>query len=253
MRSLRIYVEDIAGDWFAWIEGCPGAYARAGSPEQAIQQAPLALGNYVAWLRSHNHEAGALSDATRTSLYIDVAERYKAERSNDGREVNAFFACHAAPLTNKDLDEYLCLLSYARSDLLNALREIPPDEYHRAPFGGRSISAILVHIAEAERRALASVGLNADAVDGRDALLAIGMARRDTERHLRTMDDRSRDRVIADAYGERWTARKALDRVLWHERYHAAEVAERTNPGAFLRSILVRQEAAGDRSFAGVW
>lgn len=49
--------------------------------------------------------------------------------------------------------------------------------------------------------------------------------------------------------GERWTLRKALRRALWHERYHAAQIAARSNPVEFMRALAVemRQRDAGIR------
>lgn len=60
------------------------------------------------------------------------------------------FATDFRPLTTEDLEVYLPRLSWLQADLLKLVRDIPPEQVLAKPeAGGRTIRAILLHVAEA--------------------------------------------------------------------------------------------------------
>ena len=51
MLNLRLYLENIAGYWFGWIEDFPGACVQGYSMGEVERSAPRAFADYLNWLR----------------------------------------------------------------------------------------------------------------------------------------------------------------------------------------------------------
>jgi predicted RNase H-like HicB family nuclease len=239
MQTLRLYLEAIDGDWFGWMETFPGAYSQGATPEEATQAAPDALGDYLRWLRAHDEPLPAhLQGLTRLDFRVEVVATYQPRRIASGLEINGFFAPDERPLDEEDLERYFRLLSHARADMRKALRALPPEAFHTAPFGAKPVCDILRHVAEKELFSLSCLRLKPEIPASDDCIGLLEAARREFERAIRAMPEHKRGEVFT-AQGERWSLRKALRRALWHERYHAAQIEARSNPVAFLRSLAV--------------
>ncbi|HZO91856.1 MAG TPA: DinB family protein [Chthonomonadaceae bacterium] len=249
MHTLRLYLEDIQGDWFGWMETFPGAFSQGMTPGAAARAAPAALIDYLRWLRAHEEPLPEhLQGLNSADFRVEVVEVQQAQQAPDGQERNGFFAPDERPVDHEDLARYLRLLRYAREDLRKAVGAIPPDGWHTAPLGSKSVSCILQHLAEAELRCLRGLGLEPIAPREPEAIDWIEIVRQEFERAVYAFPAHRRGEVFT-VTGERWTLRKALRRALWHERYHAAQIAARSNPVEFMRALAVemRQRDAGIR------
>src|SRR5262245_41691248 len=104
MEKLQLYLEQIAGEWFAWIEMFPGAYSQGATPHCSEKAAPVALRNYIQWLRQHGETpTPQLLALGHTDIHVAIAEIHPAEATPDGREINGFFGPDGRSLTNHDI------------------------------------------------------------------------------------------------------------------------------------------------------
>src|SRR5215831_3238269 len=92
MERLQLYLEEIAGEWFAWIEMFPGAYSQGASPHCAEKAAPAALRNYVQWLRQHGETLSPyLVGLANADIRVEAVEIHPAQCSSTGSEISSFF------------------------------------------------------------------------------------------------------------------------------------------------------------------
>lgn len=238
MVTLQLALEEIQGDWFGWIETFPGAYSQGLSPQEAERFAPAALSDYLAWLRGHEEPTPpSLFGLTSAEIHIEVCEIHRAQIGPDGGEINGFFVSDALSVEADELEVILRLLTHARADLEKAARALPPDQWDMAPFGGKTVRSLLYHIARTELSLFSRLGFVSGILPPSDPLSLLDTVRQELLRCLPDLLDRQREgEMLAD--GERWTLRKALRRALWHERYHTAQIAQRTNPSDYLRAVV---------------
>lgn len=238
METIRLSLEEIAGDWFGWMEDYPGAYSQGATPQAAIQAAPGALIDYVHWLRDHGESLPPLLARMPTvTARTEVVEMHPTRFAEEGLEENACLACDARPMNNDELDLSLRLLGYARLDLRKVLKALSPEEWDRAPLGGRSVRSILQHLLRTEQYYLACLPGDAPTTNG-DIPAALETVRIALDTAARAFPEEKRGTVFT-VKSERWTLRKVLRRALWHERYHTVQIAVRSNPAEFLRSLAV--------------
>jgi predicted RNase H-like HicB family nuclease len=238
MQTLRLYLEDIDGDWFGWIEMFPGAFSQGPTSQAAAQAAPVALIDYMEWLRTHDVPSPThLQRVGSAELRVEIVETYHAQRTASGHEINGFFGPDARPVEDEDLERYLSLLACARADLRKAVRAIPPESLDTAHFGERSVSSLLKHLADTELFGLSCLRLAPQMPIEDDAMQWLETVRQEFVRAVQSAP-MSRRSDIFTVQNERWSLRKLLRRTLGHERFHAAQIARRSNPVAFLQTAL---------------
>lgn len=239
MQTLNLYLEDIAGDWYGWIEMFPGAFSQGTTIQEATGKAPVAFVEYLHWLREHGELPPArLNDLTSATIRIEVIQTHSPHVTDLGDEVHGFFKPDERPVDEEDLTRYLRLLGHARNDLRTALRALPPDQWNAAPFGGKSVSWILRHLATIDQFHLERLHIETIPLEQAEPLARVEAARDEFERGIWAFPAHKRGEIFT-VDGEKWSLRKVLRRALWHERYHAAQVAARSNPMEFLRSAVV--------------
>lgn len=238
MQTLRLYLEDMDGDWFGWIEMFPGAFSQGPTPQAAAQAAPVALIDYMEWLRAHDVPSPAhLQRVGSAELHVEIVETYSAQRTASGHEINGFFGPDARPIEDEDLEHYLRLLAHARADLRKAMYAIPPESLDTAPFGERSVSSLLKHLADTELFGLSCLRLAPQIPEQADPMQWLETVRQAFVRAVQSAPMSLR-RDIYTMQNERWSLRKLLRRTLGHERAHTAQIARRSNPVAFLQTAL---------------
>lgn len=237
MITLHLYLEDIQGDWFGWIEDCPGAFCQGTTAEDAARAASCVLNDYLHWLRAQDEPPPTvLNGLTNEDVYFEVGQVYRALRGQSGQEINAFFPIDALPLDDEGLETTLRLLRHTHADLHKAVSTLPPDQWDSAPFGGKSIRSLLTHLAEREQFVLSRLNIPFAIPASGEPLERLLAARLSVEQSLRAMPDARRNRPVI-VEGEVWTLRKVLRRILWHVRYHTAQIADRTNPSRFFAVV----------------
>jgi predicted RNase H-like HicB family nuclease len=237
---LRLYLEEFAGDWIGWIEGFPGATSQGMTQEEAVRKAPTAMLEYVQWLQRHAEPVPArLQSESSYSLRPEVAGIHHNKMEASGAEIHGFFPPDQRPLQAEEVAQYLRLYQFACADLRCATGALPPDEWDSAPFGGKSVRTILQHLTDSERELLRCLGVESPSASTSDPLTSLEAVQHQLEEAVQVVAPSHRADSLT-VHGERWTLRKILRRAVWHRRYHAVQIAGRSNPTAFLRSAVVK-------------
>ena len=212
-----VCVEESEGRWIAHAPDLPGCFVTRENREQAIEAIPGEVEAYFAWCEGHGMRVSGLSRP------MVVAEVIRTWESEDGYEVNAFFASDRPPLIKDELPQFELLLAATRADLLHAVDGLDQDDLTREFPGERwPIAGILMHVARAEwwyidRIALAFPNTKLPG-EPFECLTKV------REYMLANLPALAKRTGVATLSGETWSARKVLRRTLWHERDHTEHI-----------------------------
>ncbi|HEX6383612.1 MAG TPA: DinB family protein [Anaerolineae bacterium] len=235
MTEYDVYLEsDGKGRTMAHVLDLPGCFVRADRREAALSALTGAIRDYNDWLRRH----GEAVDSSAEPIILNVAETSEGIGPFDPGDKAALFAPERRPLGRNDLERTLQLAAYNRADLLALVRPLPDDiRQWRAHPDAMSIKRALRHIGNAEQwyvsRLVQPDTLPSQWADDEDMALFdfLEMTRRTAAARMRQLSDEELSRVVvpqhfADLPDEPWTARKALRRLLEHEREHTGHIRE---------------------------
>jgi hypothetical protein len=235
--AYRIGIARHARQVEATVFDLPGC--AVGAPDEAMLHdvLPVAVAEHLAWLAAHGeHVDSHTAVDIQFSEAIVVAETTAA----DGEFV---FEDDKRPLTDSDIETALRHMAYARADL-NALVGPLPDRVldWRPPLSAMStvdqwnpgvltIQEIVDTVATSE--GCYRTGLGDDIVPLSDASQSDLTAQRAlTVARLRSLsrDERAAGSETQRSWQDRpehWTARKAIRRIIGHERFHTKEIEQR--------------------------
>jgi hypothetical protein len=134
--------------------------------------------------------------------------------------VHAFFEDDARPLRPWDLDMAGRLLDWSRQDFLRLSGALLPDSLSQpenAP-NWKTLDDLFGHMWETENTILNRMGAPADPADMPGD--SVGRLQAVRERFKEKLPDWAEADILIEEFGEKWSPRKALRRVLWHERDH---------------------------------
>lgn len=212
-----VCVEENEGRWIAHVPDLPGCYFTHKDREQAIQHIPAEVEAYVGWCKDHGLRVSGLSEP------MIVAEVIRTWESEDGYEVNAFFASDRPPLIEEELPQFEHLLNATREDLLAVVADLMEDSLVREfPNERWSISGILMHVAHADWWYLDRLGLAFPREELIDESFSCLEQVRDFM--LATLPALTKRTGVMTMAGETWAARKVMRRALWHERDHTEHI-----------------------------
>ncbi len=225
---------EIGGDGWctAWVAQLPGAHISRPSEREALAVMPQEITAYLRWLR-HFGEGIAYP----RSVDVEVSERrvFRAGLRHGGTQ--AFFEIDRPSMTLREVRQQLRWLQHSRRMLHMLVDGLAPAQLAwgtpgrkgRPPGkggGGWTIGLYLRHIGGVEKwylrqfwRGLPRLTRSSTPFDRlanarTQVLQVIGHPRRtDLSRTYRP-------------YGESWTLRKVLRRLLYHERYHMRTIAQ---------------------------
>ena len=245
MVTLRLYLENVAGDWFGWIEDFPGAYAQGATKQEAEESAARDFLQYVIWLALHGEPVPeVLRSKTTADFGIDVA-RVHAEPVDSVVALRHTVPGDSAPLGHSEFERLLRLLRCARTDLSEAVHSIPPHEWDTAPLGEPSVRGMLQNLLQSEMAMLAKAGLEPTLRPHPDPWITLLRGRDAFEAAVQDAFERDfRDSRLTA--GDLWPLAKVLRLTLWNERHGSRRIAVRSNPAAYLRSVS-RGEAVVQR------
>ena len=229
--GLVRYAELVHG----WVLDLPGCIAGAPTLESLDEPLRLAIAEYVGWLRSHGEPAPEGVD-------WEIAEDLDGE--SFGATGGEFcFDDDRRPLTGGERESTLRLLEHSRAELVAATEHLAPDVLDWAPpreafahFDAwapevRTIRDVARHVLELE------VYYRAGLRDGPAAGIfePVGTP---CDEHAKTVDllRAMSDADLSRSYwpirpgrseAEEWTVRKAIRRLISHERVHTAEIWQR--------------------------
>lgn len=235
MTHYAVYLElGPAGDCLAHVPSLPGCFVRAPTRDEALAALPDVIRAYHAWLRQHGEE---LSDPADPST-LDVAAISAGFGPFQHGDKAALFAPDRVPMHRAELEVYLRRAAYARADLLTLVRDLPGQVLDwQAGADSTSIRQILRHVGNVEQwyvsRLVDPATLPPEWEHDEDMPIFafLEMERRTALERLRRLTDQE---LTAICYPTRWTghpdepwtARKALRRMLEHEREHTDHIRE---------------------------
>lgn len=214
-----VCAEESEGRWIAHVPDLPGCFITRENREQAIQAIPGAVEAYFTWCEGHGLRVSGLSGP------MVVAEVIRTWESEDGYEVNAFFASDRPPLIEDELPQLKMLLAATRADLLRAVEGLDQEDLTREfPEERWSIAGILMHVARAElwyldRMAMAFPKIKLPA----EHFECLAKVR---EYMLDNLPALAKRTGVVTLSGETWSARKVMRRALWHERDHTEHIGK---------------------------
>jgi hypothetical protein len=224
------------GFLLAWADDWPGLVCGAPTEDILSDSVPRSLLEFRSWLEAHG-ERGPEDVTWHTSESLDGADF-------DARD--ACYGADLAPLSRPEFERYLRHVQFAQDDLLRAA-ELPAALLDWRPEGlavehpdpwapdARTIRGVLTHTLQLEvfyREGLkdgTAAGIfepvaNAAEETARTRAILAGVAENDLSRVFRP---RRPSASHGEAEPGEWTLRKALRRIISHNRAHAAEVTQR--------------------------
>jgi uncharacterized damage-inducible protein DinB len=217
----------------------PGCTCTADDESAVGSLVPVVITEHIAWLDQHG-------DVTRDAFPFDVEVVERLDVSELGDDVADDEFCYQddlLPTTREEVQTAVRRLGYAREDLLRVVRHLPDEVLDWRPpasavrqdewaAGARSIRRILGHIAGSDGYYAGNVG-NApwtsaapgespDIFSERERVIARLLALSDAELQAGFQ----RRHPWQNAGYEHWTVRKALRRLIAHERFHTREIEQ---------------------------
>jgi hypothetical protein len=215
----------------------PGCGATAVTEAALLSLLPLSIAEFTWWLETHG-------DAPDTSSGFDILERIDAAQTGaaDGEFA---YASDREPASDNEIERALRWLAFARDDLTaltvtlpdaildwrppdSAMARIDPWKPHAL-----TIREILADIVGAEGYYRSGISAAPEA----NGAAELANATRERERTIARLHglaaaDRSRLFRVRrpwqpEGTAEEWTARKAIRRMLSHERFHTKEIEQR--------------------------
>jgi predicted RNase H-like HicB family nuclease len=218
----------------------PGCAAGGASLDEAMANVVTAIADYYDWLGRHGDP---VSDGT-SAITIDLVEVTRGLGPFQRGDKAALFGPDREPLSRDELETCLRYAGYSRDDLLTLTRRLPDVVLDWRPgldgphaHEAMTIREILRHTGNAEEW-FASRLVHPDRLpvqwqddDQLPVFEFLTMERRTVTALLRELTDAEREAVsyptwFTDHPDEPWTARKALRRLLEHEREHARHIRE---------------------------
>lgn len=216
-EKLRYAVEVGPDDEaIAWVLDLPGCHILT-HLSRCEENAKKAAEGYLSWLRWHG-------ERVKESTYR--LERLEVIRSRENKRkgrTSVFFQADAEPVSLPYLQWCLQLMAFTRSDLLALVDGVSAETMNRRKFGeiGWTPKLYLQHIANAERWYLTKLWPKLPYLGrARTPFERLERVRRLVREKLEGATDEERTRVIRVPDGEKWSLRKVLRRILYHELYH---------------------------------
>lgn len=215
----------------AWVFGLEGCRAIGDDLEDTLALVPVVIGEHLAWLASHGEPVD--------SKQVD----YKVVEDVDavGRSEYAF-ETDKASITLDEVEQAIRRIEFAHADLVTLAGNLPDVVLDwRPPESSvkidnifpdvRSIRDMVTHVAQAMSFHVRGVGDVAKRIPNPEGEPALETALQTAIARLRSLNDEELAGTVYMSAGPRgeahWTARKALRRVVNHQRFHYKEMQQR--------------------------
>jgi predicted RNase H-like HicB family nuclease/uncharacterized damage-inducible protein DinB len=230
-----VYLEiDGDGRCIGHVAELPGCFARADRRDEVEQQLPDAIRRFLAWLAAHGEPAPHWRDGDE----IGIAGVTEGFGPFDPGDAAMLLPDECELLREDDLERAIRLAGYSRADLMAMVADLDDTTLDWKPSATTmSVREILRHIGNVEEWYLSRL-VDPESLPPEwehDDLLPIfaflEMERRTVIESFRALPQEARGRVFYPTHWSRhsdepWTARKALRRLLEHEREHLMQIRE---------------------------
>lgn len=210
------------GCWVVSVFDLIGCYSSGRTEEEAVAQAGNRVRQYFHWLGKKDGNPAPFEESVKV-LIAERVETYPWPKE-PAFPVRAFFEDDARPLRPWDLDIAGRLLEWSRQDLLQLCGSLLPDylsQIENAP-NWKTLDGLLGHLMETEKMILNRMGTMLDAAEmPGDAMGQLQIIR---ARFQEKLPEWAEADLRVEEFGEKWSPRKALRRVLWHERDHVGQL-----------------------------
>jgi len=195
------------GGPLAHVPALPGATARGKTVQEAVENLRRSLTDYLRLLRDAGEEVPRAGEG----LELKVEETESDTLVTDYDHINT-----------PEMEKLIEWLSLSRQQLVNTLRELPPEAWDWRPDEESwTLGQIVTHIANADLYYTDRLTPWPEA-----PLLRLAATRGVALERLRSLSEEERNRIIT-FNKSKWTARKVIRRMLEHEREHLVQIRER--------------------------
>jgi predicted RNase H-like HicB family nuclease/uncharacterized damage-inducible protein DinB len=235
MTVWTVYLEvDADGRCIGHVAELPGCFAHAERRDDVEQQLPDAIRRFLAWLAARGEPAPQWRDGDE----IRVASVNEGFGPFDPGDAAMLLPDEREPLTEDDLERAIRLAGYSRAELLAMVADLDDTLLDwKPPAATMSVREILRHIGNVEEWYLSRLVRPEDLPpewehdDQLPIFAFLEMERRTVIAGFRTLPQEARGQMFYPTHWSRhpsepWTARKALRRLLEHEREHLMQIRE---------------------------
>jgi predicted RNase H-like HicB family nuclease/uncharacterized damage-inducible protein DinB len=221
--QLRSGIENLETNcWVLSVFDLIGCFSSGRTEEEAVAQAGNRVRQYFEWLGKKDGNPAPFEE----SIQVLIAERIETFPwpKDPALTVHAFFEDDARPLRPWDLDIAGRLLEWSRQDFLRLAGALLPDslsQMENVP-NWNTLDGLMGHIWETENAILKRMGGMVDAADMPGD--PIGRLQAVRARFQEKLPEWAEADIRIEDFGEKWSPRKALRRVLWHERDHIGQL-----------------------------
>ena len=203
----------------AWVLDHPGCFTYGKDGSEAIIKVPQALISYQNWIGGHANDSW-LADLGDFDVRLTEVVNWEGEVKTSPK----WFEDDRRPLTHTEIEHGLQILTWSRDDLLEQVNQLSTVELDQ-PFDGERwpIRGILEHVAGAEFWYLGRLGLIHLTQEelAEDVFERLSQVRRQVNK---VMPDLAENGEIREVKEEKWSARRVLRQLAWHERGHIQHV-----------------------------
>lgn len=204
--------EHNGNDTLLYAVNLPGAYARGGSLEAAVEKMSSEAAAYLRWR----------GDAVPNGVTVEIVQNAPCDLQVRDADSDVLFQAEREPLTMEEYLKLKELVLKSAADFLKLYRSIPDKGRSNAPlrktFYGqvpRTAEEMYQHTKNVNAYYFGEIDVEADNMGDIYECRCRGFA--ELEKKLDFLENKT----IQGSYGEDWSLRKMLRRFLWHDRIHA--------------------------------
>ena len=225
MTLIQIGLErNVKGRSLTWALDYPGVFSYGADDAEALLRMPREMLRFETWLNLRADQPWVQLDGL--DMHIDETfDSFQVMVDGGIHGVHAFFRSDLVPLTQEEIRQALLIFDWQREELLAGVETLPAEILNKEFEGQRwTIEGILEHIARVESWYLSRLGFETPLLEN-DAypLKLLEVSATAINRCLPELI--GYDQVF-DLRQEKWSARKLVRRLLWHQRDHIDHIRD---------------------------
>ena len=225
MTLIQVGLENkVEGRTLAWALDYPGVFAYGSDDAEALMRLPHEMLRFENWLNLRTDQPWVQLEGL--DMHIDdTFEVFPVWHNAEAYEVNAFFRSDLTPLREEEVHKAILIYNWQREELLAGVETLA-GEFLKREFEGQrwTIEGILEHIARVENWYFSRLGFDYPLpVESGNPLPLLELSAEATNRILPELINLNQ---IFERHQEKWSARKLVRRLLWHQRDHIDHIRE---------------------------
>jgi uncharacterized damage-inducible protein DinB len=225
MTLIQIGIErNVEGRTLAWALDYPGVFTYGDDDAEALMRMPRQILMFESWLELHTDQSWVQLEGL--DMHIDETfEAFPVEFDGGIHGVHAFFRSDLPPLSEEEVQQALLVFNWQREELLAGVETLPAEMLKHEFEGERwTIEGILEHIAQVESWYFSRLGFEIPKhTKSGDPFQMLGASAELTNHCLPELV--GFDQVF-EHHQEKWSARKLVRRLLWHQRDHIDHIRD---------------------------